>query len=276
MKTFPENTGPGANRRLILGHISLSFHAASAALIAETLARRGVTVEIREAAHERMFDMLASGEVDLLASAWLPGSHGEYLEPIVDRVEKLTVLYEPYAHWGVPDYVPAGLVSSVADLMKPEVVARMENLIQGIGPGAGISRFSREIMKAYALEEAGYEFRNGSQEDMERAFESAVEKGRWVIVPLWRPQHLHFTHAIRELREPRGLLRGRDEATLLIRRETLPLLPGGALETLRRIRPGNAVMTELDHLINVRRRSPREAALDWMERNPNTVRAWLS
>jgi glycine betaine/proline transport system substrate-binding protein len=263
-----------ATRKPVVGQIALSFHAASGAIVRQLLAAQGIETDVKEAPHEKMFDMLRRGEVDLLASAWLPGSHGAYLAPMASEVEKLTVLYEPYTLWGVPDYVPASEVSDVADLKKPAVAARMTKLIQGIAPGAGISRFSREIIKEYGLGELGYEFRNGTQADMEKAFEAAVAEQRWVVVPLWQPQHLHHRYKIRELAEPKGLLRGKDQATLLIRHEARALLPDSALASLRRVTLGNTAMTELDYLINVRKLSAMDAAADWMGRHASLVAQW--
>nr|WP_204378043.1 glycine betaine ABC transporter substrate-binding protein [Chromobacterium sphagni] len=156
---------------LTLITIDLSFHHASAAAVAAMLEKHGVAVSEWRVPHERAFELLASGEGDLLCCAWLPGSHGRYLAPMADEVEKLAVLYTPYALWAVPGYVPAESVAEIADLKKPEVAARMLKKIQGINPGAGISRFSREIIAHYGLEQAGYHFENGSQEDCARAFE---------------------------------------------------------------------------------------------------------
>lgn len=262
------------SRKPIVGQIALSFHAASGSIARQVLSAQGVATDVREAPHEKMFDMLRRGEVDILASAWLPGSHGGYLAPIEPEVEKLTVLYEPYTFWGVPDYVPAEAVSAVEDLKKHAVAARMTKVIQGIGPGAGISRFSREIMKEYDLEALGYEFRNGTQTDMEQAFETAIAQRRWVVVPLWQPQQLNHTHRIRELAEPKGLLRGKDKATLIIRKDAMPLLPASALASLRRIALGNAAMTEMDYLINVKKLTAMDAAAEWMQRNPAIVANW--
>jgi glycine betaine/proline transport system substrate-binding protein len=190
----------------------------------------------------------------------LPGSHGAYLAPIEHQVEKLTVLYNPYALWGVPDYVPQEVVATLADLQKPEVATRMAKTIQGINPGAGISRFSLEIMARYRLDQAGYTFRHGSLHDCVSAFEQAVARRDWVIVPLWQPQFLHWSHRIRELADPEGLLRGRDEATLLIRKDALTRLPEAAVSELRGLRLGNQAMTYLDHLVAQQGLSPTEAA----------------
>jgi glycine betaine/proline transport system substrate-binding protein len=191
----------------------------------------------------------------------LPGSHGVYFDPIADQFEKLTVLYHPYALWGVPDYVPVEAVHSIHDLRRPEVASRMTKRIQGIGPGAGISRFSREIIERYGLARDGYHFENGTLEECVAAFESAVLERRWAVVPLWKPQFLHEKHVIGELEDPQGLLGGADEATLLLRKTLVDLLPGPAIEELKTTRIGNAEVARLDYLISRDAMTPVDAAL---------------
>ncbi|WP_248802852.1 glycine betaine ABC transporter substrate-binding protein [Pseudomonas sp. MWU13-2100] len=129
-----------------IGHIDLSFHEASALEVGRVLIEQGHTVSYASAAHEAAFEMLGRGEVDTLASAWLPSSHEKYLDPLLARVEKVTVLYEPYCIWGVPDFVAVTDVKSIEDLLREPALSRMERLIQGINPGAGISRFSTEMI----------------------------------------------------------------------------------------------------------------------------------
>lgn len=242
-----------------LATIDLSFHHAAAGIVQAVMARHGIRVEEIRRPHEAAFALLKSGEADMLCSAWLPGSHGVYFDAIADEFDPLCVLYTPYALWGVPDYVPADAVSSVADLKRPDVAARMTKRIQGIGPGAGISRFSREIVDAYALEQYGYRFENGTLEQCVAAFEEAVRERRWCVVPLWQPQYLHWQHAIRELHEPTGLLRGTDAATLVLRKSTRDTLPSAAIAALRELAPGNGEITRLDHLISREGWAPEEA-----------------
>jgi len=259
---------------ITLGQIGLSFHEAAAAVVAKLLGDYGQLVVFSTALHEEIFARMRRGEVDVLCAAWLPGSHGTYLSPFEGEVEKLAVLYEPYAFWGVPDYVPVELVRTVEDLRKPEVVKRMTKVIQGIGPGAGISRFSREALEAYGLAEVGYEFRNGTQQDCEQAFTSAVAQKRWVVVPLWQPQQLNHSYRIRELVDPRGLFRGQDAATLIARKDRLAKIDPMALAALRRMHLGNDQMTYLDYLINHAKLSPAAAADQWFRENETIVQGW--
>lgn len=232
-----------------VGHIALSFHDASARQVEQVLEAHGHGVERSAASHEEMFRRLGAGDVDMLVSAWLPSSHGRYLAPIEDRVRKVTILYEPYCIWGVPEHVPEEAVASVADLLKSPASERMERLIQGINPGAGISRFSAAIVERYGLADAGYHFRSGTEADCFDRFEDAVREGRWIVVPLWHPQFLHARYRIRALEEPLGLLGGVDHATLLVRRDAEERIGEAALDELSRLHLGNVRVSELDDRI---------------------------
>lgn len=230
-----------------VGHIDLSFHDASALEVEKILAEHGHhQIERSAAPHEEMFKRLGRGEVDILVSAWLPASHAAYLKPLEDQVYKVTVLYEPYCIWGVPDYVPEADVGSIADLLHEPALGRMARLIQGINPGAGISRFSKEMIVAYDLEAAGYHFETGSEAACFDRFEQAYTAREWIVIPLWHPQYLHARYRIRSLSEPKGLLGGSDSATLLVRKDAAPRIGEPALSALAELYLGNNRVSELD------------------------------
>ena len=241
--------------------IDLSFHRAASGVVRSILASHGVSVTETFAPHEKAFEQLRNGTADMLCSAWLPDSHGVYFDPMADQFEKVTVLYRPYAYWGVPVYVPEDVVSTIDDLRKPEVVARMEKRIQGIGPGAGISRFSRTAIAQYRLAESGYHFENGTLDDCVGAYEEAVRLRKWIVVPLWKPQFLHEKHSIRQLKDPHGVMGGADEATLIARHSLMQSLPVGAVFHLRSTYLGNEEVSRLDYLISRDGLDPVDAAL---------------
>ncbi len=122
-------TQTNTSKAIKLGVTNLSFHRVTASLVSHILNDMGFEVERIYSPHEENFSKLKSGEIDMLSSAWLPSSHGIY-KASVEEVQPLLELglhYEPYALWGVPDYVPEALVSEVSDLTKPEVVAKMKS-----------------------------------------------------------------------------------------------------------------------------------------------------
>ncbi len=270
----PARAHGSPRRPLRVGVIDLSFHRASAGVVAEVLRAGGVAHELHAAPHERIYDLLGRGDIDMAVSAWLPGSHGDYVRGYEHELLRLGVLYRPFALWGVPDYVPAVAVSTVGDLRREDVARLMVKRIQGIGPGAGISRFSREIMAAYHLEEEGYAFVNGTLDECVQAFESAVAEGRWVVVPLWRPQFLHARHTIRELREPRGLMRGVDEATLVLRRDARALIPDQTLAILAGMSLGNETVAALDEGVGREGRPAEQVAQAWLRRHDGVLDSW--
>lgn len=262
------------SRVVRLGVTDLSFHRATAAVVALVLQRMGLTVERQYALHEVNFERLREGTIDMLASAWLPCSHGVYRQAVPAR--ELGLHYQPYAMWGVPDYVSEADVASIDDLRKPEVRARMHPLIQGIGLGAGITRFSLKIMDEYGLSDAGYQFRTGTQDDCVDAFEALYRQGHWGIVPLWHPQFLHHRYRIRELKDPRGLLGNVDRAVLLAREDRLALLTRAEIQVLDNIRLSNPIVAELDDAFNRGERSADEAAREWLARHPQMLSGWLA
>ncbi len=240
------------SRAVRVGHISLSFHDAAAEQVELVLRSHGHKIERHSAPHEKMFEALGRAEVDMLVAAWLPWSHGGYFAPIADSVRMVTVLYEPYPIWGVPEYVPAH-IASIPDLLSPEALDKMDRRIQGMAPGAGISEMSPRAVEAYGLHTAGYHFVNGSEDDCIGAFVEAVAQQRWLVMPFWHPQALHARFRIRRLQDPKMILGSTDNATLLVRNDAEGLIGEAALADLAALYLGNPMVNALDTAI--RRRS---------------------
>ena len=72
---------------LRLGVTNLSFHRATAAIVVHVLDIMGKSVQLSFADHQANFDALGRGELDLLCSAWLPHSHGIYLDKVRQNLE---------------------------------------------------------------------------------------------------------------------------------------------------------------------------------------------
>ncbi|MGL5666865.1 MAG: glycine betaine ABC transporter substrate-binding protein [Shewanella sp.] len=265
--------------RIQLGVTDLSFHRVTAAVVAHVMRLMGKEVEISYALHEANFSRLKLGQIDMLCSAWLPHSHGVYLQQVETQIatRALGLHYEPYALWGVPNYVPEDAVSRIEDLLKPEVKQRTRPIIQGIGEGAGITRFSKNIMREYQLTAAGYQFRTGTQADCVTAFESAVSVNEWVVVPLWHPQFLHHQYAIRELKDVKGLLGGKDRAVLLAREDRLTEhFTPEQIAVLDKITLSNQIVAELDYGVNRLGFSEDQVASHFLTNNPAMLATWLA
>ena len=256
----------GNGRKIVMGITDLSFHRVTGALVSYVLTEMGYEVERRFAPHEENFRRLKEKEVDMISSAWIPSSHGGYKEDVESQtsVVEFGWHYSPYALWGVPDYVPEDQVKTISDLLKPVVLNRMNKTIQGIGIGAGITRFSIRMMEEYELSEAGYGFKVGTQELCVKAFEDGVKRKDWLIVPLWQPQFLHHKYRIRELDEPKGLLGVVDKALLLCSKSKAEeLFSEREVEILERIVLSNEIISELDYMVCREGLSEDEAVKKW-------------
>lgn len=260
---------------LVVGQIALSFHKAAAAVLCELLLKTGHEVEVKEAPHEDMYAMQKAGDVDLVVSAWLPASHGTYIEPYADELLSLSVIYNPYCIWCISNQAPKR-ISSVADLADPKVASLFRKRIQGIGAGAGISRFSRQMVRDYRLDTQGFHFENGTLDECTFACLDAEAKGELAIVPLWHPQWLHGQSKLRELEDPLGLLGGRDDATLVLRKDAVHKLNAQGRALLDSMHLGNETVSHLDREICINGRDPFDVARSWIKAHPDLCETWTA
>ncbi|HVY04645.1 MAG TPA: glycine betaine ABC transporter substrate-binding protein [Burkholderiales bacterium] len=261
---------------IILGQVSLSFYAVTGAVVHEVLERLGHVVEVRPGPHDEIFPMLGQGAIDLMAACWLPEGHAAYWAKYGENAVEVATLYDGARFfWAVPDYIPESEVASIADLAKPEVAQRMTRLIQGIGTAAVITTVSQKAVGEYGLDALGYSLRPGKPAEWIGAYDAAVAEQRWIVFPTWAPQYLNRGGKLRPLQDPRGVLGGVNHALLVAPRGRFEALPAATRAVLARIELGLEGVTEMDWLVNVEKKTPREAARTWMQANESRVAGWL-
>jgi glycine betaine/proline transport system substrate-binding protein len=247
-----------------IGEPDVSFHAAASGVVQEELAKAGVQFEVVRGTHAELYAKLGRGEIDLLASTWLPNGHGALFSPLEGRLVKLARLYGEARHGlAVPDFAPAGL-TSISDLIRPEFAPQAEKTIVALGSSAAISAKTQRAIDAYGLKAAGFSMRHGKPLDWANAVETAFAKKRLTALPFWQPQFLAAIHKVRMLADPLGVYGPADEAFLIARADIADFLPGPALELLKGLDLPLAAVNELDRLIVKERLSPRAAAAKWL------------
>ena len=264
------------SRFVTLGHVDLSFYEVTANVVQSVLERLGYNVAVKKGSHAEIYPLLGKGEVDLFVAVWLPNAHASYWEQYKDSSMKVTTLFEDARlFWSVPDYVPAADVSSVSDLRKPEVAAKMQKEIRGTRPDSGLMIGSKKIMEEYGLADAGYQLVPGKPADWIANFEDNVAAQRWFVMPLWQPQYLNRVARMRVLDEPKQLLGGTDKAYLVAHKDFYAKVDKHTWKALQRISLSVKAVTEMDYLVNVKKLSPQYAARNWMAAHPDTVNYWL-
>jgi glycine betaine/proline transport system substrate-binding protein len=256
-------------RTIRLGQVGLSFYAVVGGIVQEILEKDGYKVDVASGSHGDIFPRLGAGEVDILAAAWLPDGHAPLYAQVKDVTFKIGELYDDARlYWAVPDYVPADLVRSIDDLKKPDVAARMDKRIRGIGATSGLMLGAAKIREAYGLDAVGYEVMPGEAKDWIDNFKQAVSEKRWLVMPLWQPQWINAAYKVRVLEEPKGIY-GKGDTAVLLGHETLKSkLSPATLSRLANIRLSVAAVTEMDGWVNVDGLTPREAAKRWLSARP--------
>ncbi len=262
---------------IVLGQVFLSFYAVTGAVVQEVIERLGHAVEVRQGPHDEMFPLLGQGAIDLMAACWLPEGHAAYWAKYGANAEEVAKLYDGARFfWAVPDYVPESEVASIADLVNPAVAVRMTKLIQGIGTAATITTVSQKAVSEYGLDKLGYTLQPGKPADWIGAYEAAIAEQRWIVFPTWAPQYLNRGGKLRPIADPRGVLGGTNHASLVAPRERLQAIPAATRAVLARIDLGLDGVTEMDWLVNVGKKTPRDAARTWMQANESRVSGWLN
>lgn len=257
------------DRTIRLGQIGLSFYAVVGSIVQEVLEQQGYTVEVTTGNHGEIFPKLGAGEVDILAAAWLPDGHAPLYEKVKDVTFVIGDLYsDARLYWAVPDYVPAASVRSIEDLKKPDVAARMDKEIRGIGATSGLMVGASKIREAYGLGAVGYAVIPGDAKDWIANFRQAVGERRWMVMPLWQPQWINAAYNVRALEEPKGIYGKGDTAVLLGHETAKSKLTPHTLERLANLNLSVEAVTQMDLWVNVDSLTPRDAAKKWLAARP--------
>jgi glycine betaine/proline transport system substrate-binding protein len=150
---------------------------------------------------------VAKGDIDAMMMAWLPQTHKDYWARVGNKAVQLGVLYtDAKLGWVVPSYVPEDQVSSIADLAKEDVQEKLNGKVQGIDPGAGLTRLSKEALKAYDLDD--YNLTTASDAAMVAALDRAIRRKEWIVVTGWSPHWMFGKYELRYLEDPENALGG--------------------------------------------------------------------
>ncbi len=174
--------------------------------------RLGMECEVIPVAAAAMWQAVGTGDVDGLATAWLPVTHADYLK----RVEKKVVDLGPIVSgakigWAVPTYVE---VDSIADLNK--YADKFDDKIIGIDPGAGLMRLSEEAMEKYGLDK--FELMEGSGATMTAALANAIKNKEWVVVTAWSPHWMFGRWDLKYLKDPKKVLGESETINTIVRK----------------------------------------------------------
>jgi glycine betaine/proline transport system substrate-binding protein len=250
-----------------LGVIDESFYEVVGNVVAQTLERQGYKVNLSRGSHTDVYGAIGRGDIDLCVAFWLPDGHATQWSALGPTVAEVVTLYEgAHFFWGVPSYVPANEVSTISDLRKPAVAARMEHTIHGLAPDATITFQSIAAIDKYHLREGGYHVVPGSFPVWISSLQNAVAARRWVVVPTWTPNWIVREYRLRPISDPQILLGGMNRVVLAAHNPPgNTILTEADLGAIRSLRMSLDDVIDMDVAINKNGLSPENAARRWLE-----------
>ena len=163
------------------------------------LEKIGYEVDSKKMGTGLIYQGLATGDVDLMSTAFLPGQH-PHVNKHEDKLDFIGTSYAPVPSGLLaPAYVP---FNSIADLKKPEVQKSLKGIIHSGGPGWGVSIRANETIKAYGLD---FKVVNSSGAAMNAAFKKAYAKKKPVLITGWCPHFLCKLYDIKFLSDSKGI-----------------------------------------------------------------------
>lgn len=261
---------------LVLTRINETFYQATAALVVDVLTGMGHSVKVVDGTHTSAYGAVKDGTADLCVGFWLPTGHEQAWNRVKDSVVELSTIYEGARfYWAVPSYIPESEVSSIEDLAKPSVSAKMIKTIRGLSLDATITTESISAIGAYGLKSAGYHVIPGEFAPWKEALISAVKNRAWMVEPLWEPYYFNRVYSLRPLKDPRNLFKGRNRVILAAHKGVREKLPQKTIDALNRMRVTLDDITDMDFDINVHSVTPEVAARNWINQHPDQFKKWL-
>jgi glycine betaine/proline transport system substrate-binding protein len=227
----------------------------------------GYEVEILPVSAAAMWQALATGDVDGMTTAWLPVTHGHYLEKVGDKVDNLGTNCEG-AGIGlvVPTYVTIDSIEEMnanADKFNGEII--------GIDPGAGIMSKTEQALKDYNLDK--FKLMEGTGPIMTAVLADKIKNKEWVVVTGWTPHWKFARWDLKYLQDPKEVYGGEEEIVTIARKGLKEDMP----EVYKVLDNFHWSLPEIGQVMGwiAEGSEPYEAAKRWIDENPDKVNAWI-
>jgi len=230
-----------------------------------------VPVELKMVAVGPAFLGVANDDRSLFLVAWLPRTHGAYMDRVGDDVENLGELFDgARLGWAVPAYVPEDQLASIADMKKPDVQDKLGGKIQGISAGAGLMQVSKETIDGYGLDD-DYRLITASSAAMTAALKRAIDNKEWIAVTAWSPHWMWERFDLRYLDDPKGVLGGREHVDAIASKGLAKSEP----EVHAMLKRMHYTLDQINTaLVHAEETSYAEAAQTFIDEHPDVIAEW--
>lgn len=230
----------------------------------------GHKVELVQTDVAPLYQGVSRGDLDVMMMAWLPQTHADYFKRVEGKVETLGSVYEgAKLGWVVPAYIPQDAISSIEDLKTDDVKGKLGATVQGIDPGAGLTRLSEAAMKEYGLD---YKLQISSEAGMLTTVDRDMRSEKWFVATAWSPHWMFGKYKLRYIDDPKGALGAAEHVDVLARKGFKEDNPDAAAFLSRMKLP----LDELEAaMFDAQETSYEKAVEKYIADHPERVKAWL-
>ena len=261
------SAGQAADKKLELAYVEWSCATASIHVVEAVLEDKlGYDVDVTSVSAAAMWQAVATGDVDGLTTAWLPVTHGHYLDKVGDKVVDLGPNCEGAAiGLVVPDYVT---IDSIEELN--ENAAKFDNQIIGIDPGAGIMSKTEKALEEYDLD---LKLMEGTGAMMTAILADRIKNNQFVVVTGWTPHWKFARWDLKYLEDPKNVYGGEEKIHTFVRKGLKEDHP----EAYRFLDNFHWNLQEIGQVMgwNSEGTDPADSARRWIKENPDRVKEWL-
>ncbi len=255
-------------KKVEIAYVEWSCATASSHVVKAVLQEKmGYDVEITPVSAAAMFQALAAGDVDVMTTAWLPVTHGSYLEKIQDDVVNLgTNLEGAGIGLVVPQYVT---IDSIAEMNAH--ADKFDGKIIGIDPGAGIMGKTEKVLTEYGLDQ--FKLMEGTGAMMTASLANKIKNNEWVVVTGWTPHWKFAKWDLKYLEDPKKVYGGAEHVNTIVRKGLKEDMP----EVYAFLDKFHWTLAEIGEVMawNADGSDPDESANRWIKENPEKVDSWL-
>ncbi len=215
-----------------------------------------------------MWKSIAESDADGMVAAWLPGTHGHYLEKIKDEVVNLGPNLEgTRIGLVVPSYVT---IDSIEELN--EHADKFNGEITGIGPDAGIYKKTNEAIEEYGL--TNFKQTQGTDATMTGTLADAIKNDEWVVVTGWTPHWKFAKFDLKYLEDPKNIYGGEEFIGTIVRKGLKEDMPE-VYKFLDNFKWEPKDMAQVMIWNQEEGSDPYENAKRWIEENSDKVDRWM-
>lgn len=212
---------------------------------------------------EQVFELLNTSEYDVFVDAWLPETHGNYMQQYGSSLEDLSVVIEEVrTGLVVPAYMD---VESISDLNG------QVDVIKGIGSGAGVMQATHDALQSYEL---SLTLEDGSEEAMTEALDDAIKRRAPIVITGWIPHWLFNRYDLKFLEDPKNVYGASEKIHTIARSGFTSDHPQVSLFFERFKLTETQLETLMDEMESMSG-NEKQAVKNWMDDHERLVNKWV-